>query len=246
MRHAGALRVDHVLGLARLFWVPEGAEGRDGAYVAYPLKDLLGVLALESQRARCLVIGEDLGTVAEGLREALDDHGIYSYRVLPFEQDGDRPRAPQDYPVGAMACVSTHDLPPLAGWWQGSDLEERYALGLMDTAGLAQAKAQRGSEKAALLLALAEAGLGADWTPEDALGPALAGAIHEFIARSPSRLMVAQIDDLAGETVGVNLPGTDRERPNWRRKIETPVADLMASEIAIAILEAIARERPVS
>ncbi len=129
-RHAGALRIDHVMGLARLFWVPDGATATEGAYVRYPFDDLLGALALESARARCLIVGEDLGTVEEGLRERLSAADVLSYRVLWFERDGPHFRAPQRYPVKAAACISTHDLPTIRGWRHGADIEERRALGL--------------------------------------------------------------------------------------------------------------------
>ena len=246
MRHAGALRIDHVLGLSRLFWVPAGAQGEDGAYVAYPMQDLLGVLALESVRARCLIVGEDLGTAPEGLREALQARRIYRYSVLPFERDGAAYRPPDAYPAEALACVATHDLPPLAGWWEGVDLEERAALGLLADATVAAARAERRTEKAALLAALAAAGLAGAWTPEATFTPELAAAIHAYVARSPSRLLAVQVEDLAAERVAVNLPGTDRERPNWRRRIGPPVERLTEGAFARAILVAVAAERPSS
>jgi len=243
MRHAGALRIDHVLGLARLFWVPAGAEGSQGAYVDYPLKDLLGVLALESRRARCLVIGEDLGTVPEGLREALGQAGVYRYSVLPFERDGEQLRKPASYPVRALACASTHDLPPLAGWWAGTDVEERAALGLVTGEAAEAARAARSAEKRTLLAALDAEGLGADWTEASAFDDALAAAIHAYVARSESRIVLVQIEDLAGETVGVNLPGTDRERPNWRRRIRPTLDNLPQDTRYAAIVNAVRRER---
>jgi glycogen operon protein len=242
MRHAGALRVDHVLGLSRQFWVPDGAAAADGAYVEFPLADLLGVLALESGRAGCLVIGEDLGTVPNGLREALSAAGVLSYRVLPFERDGDRPRPPATYPRAAWACVATHDLPPLAGWWEGVDIDERQGLGLIAAAEAETARAARRAEKRQLAAALAEAGLiEAELDPAAALAPETAAAIHAFIAASEAALAVAQVADLAGERVAVNLPGTDRERPNWRRRIETPIETLFDEPLAAAIVKAMAR-----
>jgi glycogen operon protein len=239
MRHAGALRIDHVLGLARLFWVPGGAAGADGAYVAYPLQDLLGVLALESVRAQCLVVGEDLGTVPDGLRGALGACGVLSYKVLPFERDGPVFRSPASYPVQSLACVATHDLPPLAGWWSGADLDERAALGLL--ADVEAERARRAADKAALLAALAQAGLFQETPAPGALTPALAGAIHAYVAASPAALALAQVEDLAGETQAVNLPGTDSERPNWRRRIETTLEQLWDREPALAIVAALKR-----
>ncbi|WP_091737446.1 glycogen debranching protein GlgX [Phenylobacterium immobile] len=235
MRHAGALRVDHALGLARQFWAPHGAEGADGAYVAFPLDDLLGQLALESWQARCVVVGEDLGVVPDGLRAALTGRNVLGYRVLPFERDEGGFTPPEAYASKAWACVGTHDLPPLKGWWAGAEIDERQALGLTPADQAAQERAQRARDRADLVAAL---GTG------DANGPMtdnLAELIHAFVARSASLIAVAQADDLAGETVGVNLPGTDRERPNWRRRLATPLARLFDSPRAQAILRGMAQ-----
>lgn len=220
MRHAGALRIDHVMGLARLFWVPDGASGADGAYVAYPCDDLLGELALESQRARCLIVGEDLGTVPDGFRATLAAADVLSYRVLWFEREDAGFIPPQRYPARAVACVSTHDLPTLAGWQTGADIAERAALGGIDEAAV---RAERAREIAALTDAIG--------------GPPDAPAVHGFLAVSPCALVLAQLDDLAGETAALNLPGTDRERPNWRRKLATPVSALLETTEARAILD---------
>jgi glycogen operon protein len=245
MRHAGALRIDHVMGLARQFWVPDGAEGSDGAYVAFPLADLLTVLTLESARAKCLVIGEDLGTVPEGLRETLSAAGLLGYRVLPFERDGAALRPPAAYPRAALACVATHDLPPLAGWWDGVDIAERGALGLITDAEAEAARTDRAAEKRAILDALVQEGLiEADAGQAGALDPALAAAIHRYVAASGAALAVAQVEDLAGERTAVNLPGTDRERPNWRRRIGAPLEALFEGPLARAILAAMRAERP--
>ncbi len=240
MRHAGALRIDHAMGLQRLFLVPDGAAARDGAYLAYPLAELLGQLALESTRAGCLVVGEDLGTVPAGLPEALAEANVLSYRVLWFERDGAAFRPPARWPALAAACVSTHDLPTLAGWWGADDIAERSALGLLDAAAAAQALAERARDKAALLTLLGEEGL-LERT-EDAgapISPALARAVHALIAVSPALLALVQADDLAGERLAVNLPGTDRERANWRRRLRGDIAGLFAGETARAVMAAL-------
>jgi len=240
MRHAGALRIDHVMGLARQFWVPDGADGADGAYVDFPLDDLLGQLALESARARCLVIGEDLGTVPHGLRETMAAQGLLSYRVLPFERDGAAFRPPDVYPRLAWACVATHDLPPLAGWWDGVDIDERLNLDLMGAAEAEAARAERAAARTELMAALADAGLveaPADAEP-GALTADLAAAIHAYVALTPSLLALAQAEDLAGEREAVNLPGTDTERPNWRRRVGRAVEGLFETAAAKAILAA--------
>ncbi len=237
MRHAGGLRIDHVMGLSRLFWVPEGAKGADGAYVAYPFRDLLGQLTLESQRARCLVVGEDLGTVPEGFREKLAAADILGYRVLLLERDGIGFRPPSVYPARAMASVSTHDLPTFAGWREGADIAEQARLGLL--ADPAAATVHRAAECAALAAALREEGIAAPETDP-------AAAAHAYVARSPAALVLAQADDLDGATIAVNLPGTDTERPNWRRKLATPVPGLLHTAPAQAILRALREARPAA
>ena len=224
MRHAGALRIDHVMGLARLFLVPDGARGQDGTYLAYPLADLLGQVALESVRAGCLVVGEDLGTVPDGVRAALAENDVLSYQVLRFAREASGFRPPLHYPVNAVACAATHDLPTLAGWWQGTDIAERAALGLLaDEAAERQA---RETEKAELLALLRQEGI--ETTD-------LLAAVHALLARTPCRLVLVQADDLAGETVAVNLPGTDRERPNWRRRLDATV-DALCPRLPDALL----------
>lgn len=234
MRHAGALRIDHVMGLTRLFLVPEGASGQDGAYLAYPFPDLLGVAALESVRARCLIVGEDLGTVPPGIRETLGAADVLSYQVLRFARDDDGLRPPGRYPVNAAACAATHDLPTLAGWWAGADIAEAITLGLIDASGAMLAERARAAEKRELLALLRAEALPADpgWA-EAPLGAELLAAIHALLARTPCRIVLVQADDLAGEMVGVNLPGTDKERPNWRRRLGIGVEALCGAQPAV-------------
>jgi glycogen operon protein len=243
MRHAAALRIDHVLGLRRLFLVPEGAAAAEGTYLHYPLEELLGQVVLESRRARCLVVGEDLGTVAPDLRGKLAEAAILSYRVLWFEREGAGFVPPHAWPARATACVSTHDLATLAGFWTGADLEDRAALGLL--AAPEAARAERAADRAALCAALAREGLLPEGVGPDApMDDALAAAIHALVARTPAALMLAQAEDLAGETIGVNLPGTDRERPNWRRRLPATVAELAALPRARAVLARLRMLRP--
>jgi glycogen debranching enzyme GlgX len=236
MRHAAALRIDHVLGLRRLFIVPDGTRGADGAYVTYPMDDLLAQVALQSQRAKCLVVGEDLGTVPEGMSETLAASNILSYSVLWFQRRDGHIRPPAEWRRLAAACVSTHDLATLTGWWNGTDIAEKRALMLLDDQGADQIRA---AEKADLLALLrAEGLLTDDVDPSRPIPPAVAAAIHAFVSATPSLLALVQADDLAGETVAVNLPGTDRERPNWRRRLDPYVSDLYQSPLARAILAA--------
>ena len=201
-----------------------GPRGRRALYVGYSLDANLAELALESQRAECLVIGEDLGTVPEGFRDRIGDADVLSYRVLFFERDGSRFLPPERYPQKAVACVATHDLPTFAGWWTGADIAEREALGITAADAAARARTERAAEKTALLDALdlpagaADVGL----TP-------LVESVHRYIGLTPSVLAVAQIDDLVGETAAVNLPGTDRERPNWQRRLAPDITEIFAA-----------------
>ncbi|MGE5442095.1 MAG: 4-alpha-glucanotransferase [Bacteroidota bacterium] len=246
MRHAGALRIDHVMGLMHLFWIPADGDPTGGAYVKYPFDDLLAVLALESQRNRCLVVGEDLGTVPAGFRERMAEANVLSYRVLYFEKDGDRFKTPAEYPGLALACVTTHDLATLAGFWQGSDLELKRRLNLYpsDDARSTDESARRW-DKSLLLRALAGEGLLPDGIdPEDANGapmsPALMAALHGYLARSPARILLVQIDDLMQELEQINLPGTVFERPNWRRRLSMRVDQLPGLPVMRALRETLA------
>jgi 4-alpha-glucanotransferase/(1->4)-alpha-D-glucan 1-alpha-D-glucosylmutase len=224
MAHAGALRIDHVMGLARLWWVPAGMKAGEGAYVRYPLEDLLGIVALESHRNRCLVIGEDLGTVSDELRAKLAEAQILSYRLLLFERDGLRFKSPAEYPRNALVAWSTHDLPTFAGWWQREDLHTRRELGLIDDGQLHSQSSERNEARKALVEALAREGLADPATPTDgAPTEALCEAVQTFLARTPSAVMVVQMEDVLGVTGQANLPGTIDQHPNWRRKLALPI-----------------------
>jgi 4-alpha-glucanotransferase len=219
------LRIDHVMGLQHLYWVPVGQGPADGAYVQYPMEDMIGILALESQRQRCLVVGEDLGTVPEGFRERMTAANILSYRVLFFEQDANGGfLPPEDYPELALAVIGSHDLPTLHGWWQGRDLEIKEELGLFPggTEKTSQHEDRRRARQA-LLDALRAQDLLAQPDPDLA---ALSRAAHAYLARTPSLLAMAQLDDLTGETDPVNVPATSDEHPNWRRRHSLTLEEL--------------------
>jgi 4-alpha-glucanotransferase len=216
--------------LQHLFWVPAGKPPAEGAYVRYPMDDLIGILALESHRQRCLVVGEDLGTVPEGFRERMAEANILSYRVLFFEQDGATGvfLPPRDYPRLGLAVSGSHDLPTLRGWWVARDLELKQRLGLIP-GGSEEAAAQREArerDRARLVEALrAERLLSPDEEPD---ADRLAVAVHGYLARGPSVLAMAQIDDLTGEADPVNLPTTSTEHPNWRRRLCMTLEELAA------------------
>ena len=245
MRHAGALRIDHVMGLSRLFWIPDGAAPRDGAYVRYPFDALLAALVLESRRARCLVVGEDLGTVPEGLRERLAAADILSYRVVWFERDAAGFVDPARYPPKAAACVTTHDLPTIAGWWSGTDIVERHALGLAGADDAGAALRARRDDKALLASAIGRAGgtAGRAIDPDGPHDASVTAAVHGFASGASSALLLIQADDLALETAAANLPGTDRERANWRRKVRVDIGGLWTTATGALTLAACANRR---
>ena len=247
MAHAGALRIDHVLGLRRLFVVPDGMSGAEGAYVDQPFEDLLGQLALESRAAKCLVVGEDLGTVPWGFKERMEEARILSYQVVWFERDGEGFRPPEHYPSLGAACVATHDLPTLAGWWANTDLTENLALGRLSPADFARDGEARAREKRILLDTLVAHGDLASADDELChsrdLPVEVAAAIHAYVSAGASMLALVQADDLSGEPERLNLPGTDRERPNWRRRLSKETRDLFEGEMGREILAAFVARR---
>ncbi len=191
-----------------------------------------------------MVVGEDLGTVPEGFRDRMTRACIQGMRVLWFERDGPQVRPPESYPPLSVACVATHDLATLAGWWGGADIAERLSLGLLTLARAGEEIARRREEKRGLIAALVAAGLiGSGPTEDTPLTDAIAAAIHALIGRASSDLAHAQFDDLVGDTVQTNLPGTDRERPNWQLKAGSDIAAAFASRRAQTILTALAKGR---
>jgi (1->4)-alpha-D-glucan 1-alpha-D-glucosylmutase len=252
MRFAGALRMDHVMGLYRLFWVVRGLPAAEGTYVSYPFEDLLGILALESQRNRCLVVGEDLGTVPDEVRHALHPAGVLSTRVLYFERWGDgRMKPPRDYPAQAAATVTTHDLPTLAGFWQGLDIELRDRLQLFPSEEVRSRQiASRNADRPHLLEALEAEGL----LPESGgprpesfpeMTPELAQAVYAYLARSPAKVLLVQMEDGLGVAEQPNLPGTtEAVYPCWRLKLPLDLETWRENGRLQGIIQALRRERP--
>lgn len=227
VRHGGALRIDHVMRFFRLFWIPEGREPADGAYVRDYPENLLRVLASESHRAKAIVIGEDLGTVAEEVRVRLWHAGVCSYRVFYFEH-----RRPEEFPWQAAVSSTTHDLPTLAGFWIGRDIDARLKAGLVDRAGYEAQQASRSLDKQRLLDEVR------DFLPEQfprnaADVPELNGELHNavigFLASTNSALLVLNQEDLTKELDQQNLPASTTEYPNWRRKMRYSIEDLSSS-----------------
>jgi 4-alpha-glucanotransferase len=238
MRNCGALRLDHVMALFRQWWVPRGCKSVDGGYVHYPLEDLLGVVALESVRNECLVVGEDLGVVPDEIRRALPLFGVYHYKVVMFEQREGEFVAPADYVRHALATVTTHDLPTLRGWWTGHDIDLWEKLGFYadDSVG-AGARLERSRERHRLLRALRREGL---WPEDhsvetsDSAPPApgfsaeLARAVHAYLGRSAAALVTVQLEDMIGMLEPVNVPGTSSEYSNWTRRMTASARDIFA------------------
>ncbi|MEX1162903.1 MAG: 4-alpha-glucanotransferase [Nitriliruptor sp.] len=226
LRHVGGLRIDHVLGLFRLFWIPPGGTAADGAYVQMPSRELLDIVALESVRAGAFVVGEDLGTVGEGVREELDARDLLRYQVFWFEQD-----PVEDWTPKALASVSTHDLPTVAGVWTGDDAAMQAELGQEpDDDWHAELRARIS---------------GATGLPEDAPVADVVVALHAHVAAGPNRVVLAQLDDALGVTDRPNVPGTDRHaRPaNWSLPLPVRVEGLAAHPTAAAVAAAMTAAR---
>ena len=227
MAHAGIIRIDHILGVRRSFWVPE--DGSSGGYVTYPEEALLALIRLEAWRHGCVVVGEDLGSVPPGLRERLAEAGLLGCAVMQFERHDSQFNPPGGYRAATLASFATHDTPTLRGWWQGWDIAERHRIAASDAGG---DLAQRGEQRRGLArllrdAGLAPAGLDAEQPPQEA-DDALAEALHRLLARAASSLVAVQLDDALGHVAQQNLPGTVAEHPNWRRRYGVEVGDLAA------------------
>lgn len=249
MRHAGALRLDHAMALQRLYWVPPGAGADEGAYVRYPVDDLFRLVALESRRNRCLIIGEDLGTVPEGFRERMDRMAMFAYRVMVFEQKDGRFKAPGEFDANALSIFATHDLPSARGYWNGSDIGRREKLDLYPRPGMGdEERAARQGDREKLVRAFAAEGLlPADFPAHGPLSDSdaaqLSQAAHLFLARARSRLMMVQIEDILALDSQMNLPGTTDQHPNWRRRFPIDVSLVLADPRLVALADCLKEGR---
>lgn len=241
MRHAGALRIDHAMSLYRLFWIPAGFSAADGAYLLYPMAGMLRTLADVSRQRRALVIGEDLGVVPEGFREAMSHANLLGYRLFYFERNAQGFVPSRQWPRSALACVGSHDTATLAGWWSGSDIDVRLKIGLYDKAAAARALGTRKSERQQAIDLLHAQGQSEAGETFDA---AVAAGVHLLVARTPAHLMAAQMEDLLGLTEQPNIPGTTGEHPNWRRRLPLTLEKLEEQPVLVKVLKAISRERP--
>lgn len=228
MAHAGMVRIDHVIGFHRSFWVPDG--GAPGGYVRFPGDVLMALTRIEATRAACVVVGEDLGTVPEGLRDALGASGLLGCSILPFEREGDGIGAPEHYRPLTLASFGTHDLPTIAGWWQGRDIEIRTDLGHLTGDPVRWSHDDRAWLRTRICHLLRDRGLlpeGIDAdAPPERMQDDLLDAIHALLGLAGSEAVAIQLDDLFGETEPQNVPGTVAEQPNWRRRCRLPVEAL--------------------
>ncbi|SAL74494.1 4-alpha-glucanotransferase [Caballeronia telluris] len=247
---AGGIRIDHILGLRRLWLVPEGEPAKDGAYLRYPLDDLLRLIALESWRHRAIVVGEDLGTVPPGFSERLEEHGLLGIRVLWFERavEGDGFKPPSDWDRGVTATTTTHDLPTVTGWWRGADIEWRAKIGQTAARAdgrdpVALAMDERAVDRDHLWRAFQDAGVA---PPDVAAPPVESAPVDEalaFVAATPAPLVTYPLEDLLGLADQPNLPGSIDEHPNWRRRLAAPVDELFLDDAFADRLLAVASAR---
>ena len=249
MEYSGALRIDHVMSLMRLWWCPHEKSGK-GAYVTYPADDLFAILRLESQRQQCLIIGEDLGIVPEEVRYQLNESGIYSNLLFYFEKaSAEHYRSPEHYAPRSLAMLANHDVPTLAAWWAGSDLSLRRSLNLIeDDDKLMQEINTRQIEKKQVLQLLESQWL----LPADRFAPdqlekqmddTLAAALIRCIARSSAMMVSVQLDDLLLLKLPVNIPGTSSEYKNWRRKMPVNCIAIIDDASVRPMLESLRVER---
>ena len=237
--HAGGLRIDHVMGLQRLWLIPQGAKPGEGAYVQYPLQDMLRLLALESVRHQAIVLGEDLGTVPEGLREKLAAKAILGMRVLPFEQDPPGHFLPiPEWPDNALATTGTHDLAPLAGWLEARDIDWQSRLLLVDTTTERELRHGRQMEAQGLRRTLKEA-----FHVDTDSNEAVIDASIRYLGLTRAPLVLVPLEDLLGCEEQPNLPGTTDGHPNWRRRFELEAPELLDDSHAARRLELLAQAR---
>jgi 4-alpha-glucanotransferase len=228
LRHAGGIRVDHILGLFRLWWIPEGAGPDQGSYVYYDHEALIGILALEAQRAGAIVIGEDLGVFEPWVRDYLAERGIFGTSILWFEHDADGPIPPEKYRQQCLTSVTTHDLPPTAGYLAGEHVTLRESLGLLRRP-VEEERAQAAAEQEAVLALVRERGLLPEGHPDVR---AAVEALYAFTALTPSSLLGVALVDAVGETRTQNQPGTSGQQyPNWRIPLAGPNGAVLIDDL---------------
>jgi len=250
MKYAGALRIDHILGLMRQYWVAPGMAADEGIYITFPLEDILRIITLESRREACVVIGEDLGNVPDGFGEIMAAAGLLSYKVLFFERwDSGLFMRPEEYPAQSMVTVSTHDLPTLTGWWTGRDLEWRQELGLYPNEQMGQQERTSRIEDRSLLVAALNDLEVIDISEAPQQAPAkmnteLSVAVQKYMARAPSHIQLIPLEDALEVVEQVNVPGTIEQHPNWLQKLPVTLDDFFQTDSVSAITSAMQQARP--
>ncbi|MGI6680954.1 MAG: 4-alpha-glucanotransferase [Bdellovibrionota bacterium] len=258
MKYADVLRIDHVMSLMRLYWIPKEMGAKNGVYVAYPLDDLMGIIALESHRNKCLIIGEDLGLVPDKIRKVMKEKFMLSYKVLIFEKNGDEEcvdlkdynenskeefKAPKDYEKNALVVTSVHDTPPLKGFWYAKDIETRIKIGHLNNKVADKFFMQRRKEREALSVALKKENI---FLPEKYINGEFTKevniALHKFVAKTPCKVMLTTIDDLMASETQMNLPATYTEYPNWRSRLKIPLEEVFDKTNIVEIANAIKEE----
>ncbi|HUD52486.1 4-alpha-glucanotransferase, partial [Parvibaculum sp.] len=243
MRHAGGMRIDHAMGLSRLWVVPDGTGPADGAYIAYPSDDLFRLIALESWRNRAIVLGEDLGTVEAGFRERLHRAGILGTQVMWFERDDMGFFSSSIYSPNAMATTSTHDLPTVAGWWEGRDIADREGAGVITAEDAASERHTRGTDREAIWRTFRHDGVVNGTGAQEATAESAVEAAAHFIGRTSSPLAILPLDDALALRDQANMPGTVDEYPNWRRRYASDASKLFDDPAVERRLAAIADTR---
>ena len=234
LRYANALRIDHVMGLHRLFWIPEGAEAKDGAFVSTPAEEIYAILSVESHRNSAWLVGEDLGTVPPEVDEAMRRHNVRGMFVVQYELRPDPDRPLREAPEEAVASVNTHDMPPFAAFWGGLDLDDRKDLGLLDGERLEAERLVRGDQRRALVEFLRAEGMPRSGGDDPGL---VLQAVWDWLAASPSSILLINLEDLWLETESQNTPNTYLERPNWRRKLRRSFEQFSGDPAILKALE---------
>lgn len=239
-KHARFVRLDHVMGLHRLFWIPHGADATDGVYVHYPTEELYAIVCLESNRQQTTVIGEDLGTVPAKVRRSMRRHGLYRSSILTFELREDPSQAVASIPTDSFAALNTHDTPTFGGWWEGRDIEDRIGMGLLTAEEAQRERTRRERLKEALQRFLRRRGV----LKGTAGRVSALQACLSYLADSPSQAVVVTLEDLWGELHPQNVPGTTSgERPNWQRRMRFPVEEILTTADVMRALELVQRHR---
>lgn len=249
MQYAGAIRIDHILGLMRQYWIAPNMTANEGVYISFPFDDILRIIALESRRNNCVVIGEDLGNVPKGFSETIQNAGLLSFKVMFFERwESGLFKRPENFPVQSIVTVATHDTATLSGWWQGRDLQWRQQLNLYpnEEAGHADRHA-RASERSNLIAALDDLQV-IDMSKAPQQDPALMNTelsigVQKYLAAAPSHIQLIPLEDALEISEQVNIPGTIDQHPNWLQKLPVRLEDLWAVNSVDSIAQAMRATR---